>query len=284
MPPFLNTYKFLTRHPLTKQQKLRTFGRFARWQLRSQINAEVIVPWVHETKLAGRRGMTGATGNIYCGLHEFPDMGFLLHFLRPEDTFVDVGANVGSYTVLASGVAGAKSLAIEPDPVTAGHLARNIEINGLTERVEICRCVVGATDGQVNFTVGLDTVNRIAADGDRNTRIVPQRTLDTLTSNCVPTVVKLDVEGHEFSALLGARNMLAMPSLHAIETEGQSEDVVSILTEAGFERGYYDPFTRHLMTVPGASHHSNALFIRDRAFVLQRLQTAPSIQVLGHTL
>lgn len=54
--------------------------------------------------------MTGATGNIYVGLHEFEDMAFLLHVLRRTDLFVDVGANIGSYTILAGGAAGAKLL------------------------------------------------------------------------------------------------------------------------------------------------------------------------------
>ena len=57
--------------------------------------------------------MTGATGNIYAGLHEFVDMAFCLHLLRSGDLFVDVGANIGSYTVLASKVAGANSVTLE---------------------------------------------------------------------------------------------------------------------------------------------------------------------------
>jgi hypothetical protein len=40
--------------------------------------------------------MTGATQNLYCELHEYNDMAFLLHFLREEDSFADVGANIGS--------------------------------------------------------------------------------------------------------------------------------------------------------------------------------------------
>ena len=43
-----------------------------------------------------RKGMTGASGNIYFGLHEFEEMGFLLHFLREEDLFIDIGAYIGS--------------------------------------------------------------------------------------------------------------------------------------------------------------------------------------------
>jgi hypothetical protein len=47
-------------------------------------------------------------------------MSFVLHLLTDEDLFGDVRANVGVYCVLASGVRGAKSVAMEPVPITAG--------------------------------------------------------------------------------------------------------------------------------------------------------------------
>ena len=58
-------------------------------------------------------------------------MALLLHFLRPGDLFLDVGANIGSYTILASGVVRATSWAFEPDPQTSRYLRRNVAINGL---------------------------------------------------------------------------------------------------------------------------------------------------------
>src|SRR6185295_2090869 len=93
--------------------------RFLAWQISSRLLPEVVVPWVHGLRLGARRGMTGATGNIYAGLHEFHDMMLLLHFLRPGDIFLDMGANIGSYSLLAAGVAGATAHAFEPDPQTA---------------------------------------------------------------------------------------------------------------------------------------------------------------------
>ena len=56
--------------------------------------------------------------NIYCGLHEAPDMAFLLYFVRPSDTFLDIGAYVGSYMILASGAVCPHSIAIDPVPST----------------------------------------------------------------------------------------------------------------------------------------------------------------------
>ena len=114
MAALVNILNFIAGHPLTRDQKVRAFCRFLCWQIKCRLQREVIVPWIAGTNLAVRRGMAGATGNIYCGLHEFEDMAFLLHLLRPEDTFVDVGANIGSYTILAAGVCRARSIAFEP--------------------------------------------------------------------------------------------------------------------------------------------------------------------------
>ena len=75
--------------------------------------------------------MTGITGNWYCGLHEFHEMAFVLHFLRKNDTFIDVGANVGSYTILAA-VTGSNVISIEPIPSTFNYLKNNVSINNFT--------------------------------------------------------------------------------------------------------------------------------------------------------
>src|SRR6185437_5282689 len=98
------------------------FWRFAGWQFQSRIfRRPVIYPFLEKSKIIVQGGMTGATGNIYTGLHEFEEMMFLLHLLRPADLFADVGANVGSYTILASAVAGAGSISFEPLPATFLH-------------------------------------------------------------------------------------------------------------------------------------------------------------------
>ena len=102
-----------------------------------------------------RRGMTGATTNIYVGLHEFADMMVVLHFLREGDLFLDIGANVGSYSVLAGGVCRARSWAFEPDPKTTAHLERNLKLNCLESLVKIYQCALGPTEGDVRLYNGL---------------------------------------------------------------------------------------------------------------------------------
>jgi tRNA G37 N-methylase Trm5 len=60
--------------------------------------------------------MKGAVHYIAPRLGEFEEMAFVMHFLRSGELFVDVRANVGAFTVLAAGVAGAEVRAFEPNP------------------------------------------------------------------------------------------------------------------------------------------------------------------------
>jgi FkbM family methyltransferase len=280
MSPAINIFWFVWSHPLTRGARVKALARVANWQIRSRLQGEVIIPWIANQKLAVKRGMTGATGNIYVGLHEFPDMAFLLHFLKSGDLFLDIGANVGAYTVLASGVCKANSWAFEPDPNTVHALKRNIEINGLEDLVTIHEFALGATQREVAFTVGLDTVNRVAAAGEHDCRLVQQRQLDSFVEKSEPVFAKLDVEGYEGEVLRGGRALLAKGSLQAIELETATPGIQEMLSEYHFVRAYYDPFKRMLSPDPVGLQASNALFIKDFAFVNDRINSSSRVRVL----
>ena len=81
--------KSIHTHPLAGKHRVRAYINFIWWQV-GNIFYPVAkrVAFTDKTYLVAKKGMTGATGNIYMGLHEFQDMGFLLHFLRKEDLFL----------------------------------------------------------------------------------------------------------------------------------------------------------------------------------------------------
>lgn len=275
---------FFTTHPLTRDAPLKAWGRFTVWQIRSRLQDETLFHWVGGQRLAIQRGMTGATGNIYAGLHEFVDMMLPLHFLREGDLFLDIGANVGSYTVLASGVCRAKTWAFEPDPGTSRHLKRNIAVNSLDALVTVHECALGAEQGEVAFTVGLDTVNKIAAANDKNVRMVRQERIDAVIAGSQPIMIKVDVEGAEEGVLQGAQALPADPCLKVIELETVSPESASILKHNQFERAYYDPFHHSLDRDPIDLPSTNSLFVRDWSFVANRLATAKKVEILGRKI
>ncbi|MFY7839493.1 MAG: hypothetical protein ACOVP7_04410, partial [Lacibacter sp.] len=77
---------FIKEHPLAGKNKWKYYKRFFYWQLSQRFFAhDQVWRFTSKTKLVLRRHLIGATGNLYTGLQDFSEMGFLLHFLRSED-------------------------------------------------------------------------------------------------------------------------------------------------------------------------------------------------------
>ena len=130
-------------------------------------------------------------------------------------TVLDVGANVGAYTLLfAKWVAtGGRVYAFEPAAASRAGLARHLAINGLADRVMIRREAVSNTSGTRRFVeLGTDGGNRIARPSDADTVEVPAVSIDEFcsASRVIPDVIKIDVEGAELDALRGARQTIAL--------------------------------------------------------------------------
>ncbi|MHB8872438.1 MAG: FkbM family methyltransferase [Myxococcaceae bacterium] len=284
----LRLFRLIAGHPIAGRDVPAALLRVLRWQVVSRLApGEIAVPYVENTRLLMRRGMTGATGNYYLGLHEFEEMGFLLHLLRSDDLFFDVGANVGSYTVLASGVVGARTCAFEPVPATVEHLRANVAINRLESRVEVFQVGVGAEPGELQFTADLDCVNHVVPDqlvvSDRPTVRVPVQSLAAF-SDRMPLLLKIDVEGYEPWVIQGAEPLLRDERLLALilETNGSSRryglgdaDCHASLIAHGFETYSYDPLTRALAPLSVPRSEGNTLYVRSLPTIRRRLSTAP---------
>jgi FkbM family methyltransferase len=292
--PIQRTYDFISNHPLGSKHKLRACRNWLGWQVRSRIsNGAHAVPFVGKTRLLVSRGMHGATGNIYCGLQEFEDMAFVMHFLRADDLFVDIGANIGSYTVLASGHCGARTVAIEPVAETAEKLQANIDINRLQKMVRAERCVLAEKEGLAHMSSGLDCTNHVLAEDEMQVgTTVPQKSLDSLLDGEMPTMLKIDVEGYELPVLKGASATIASPTLQAVIVEANNSgqrygfsqmEVFEVLSDNGFIQVSYDPFERFISGACVTSS-GNALFLKNTESAQERVRIAPAVELLGHKI
>lgn len=290
---------FITEHPLNRSHRLSTLLRFLRWQISSRLRpGPAVVKWVNGARFYVRRGESALTGNLYTGLYEFQEMAFLLHFLRGEDLFADVGANAGSYTLLACAAIGARGIAFEPIPDTFERLVENVRLNGLEERVRCVNAAVGAQDGAIAFSIGSDTTNHALAPDERTDCMltVPMTRLDTALREETPALLKIDVEGFETPVIQGAPQVLKRRALHAVIMElnesgaryGFDEaEILSMMRGYGFGTYAYEPFARRLIDLDGKNRDSgNTLFIRadSRTFVEGRVTMAPKFSILGSLL
>lgn len=290
----IDTAKFIARHPLSRGRRARNLARFLSWQIGARlVPGPVAVDFVNGAKLLVRPGMTGATGNVYVGLHEFEEMAFLLHFLRPSDLFVDVGANIGSYIILASAVAGARAIGFEPGREAFAWLQRNIALNSVADRVEARQEAVGGSCDVMAFTTGKDTVNHVVIPGQKNTeatQLVSMVTLDQAIGERHPALLKIDVEGYETEVLNGATSSLQSPKLRALIVElagagsryGFDESALAALLRTyGFDDCIYAPLERRLTLRPAGCVSPNRIFVRDRDAVQAQLKSASSFFVRG---
>lgn len=284
--------QFITEHPLANKHKWRSILRFLYWQLSQRLYPhDARWEFTSKTKLVLRKGLIGATGNLYAGLHDFAEMGFLLHFLRPADVFADIGANAGSYTVLASGHVRARTLAFEPMPATLEWVKKNITENGITDLVQVFPVALGDQKKTVRFSSGLDAENHVLLDWEKaaETTVNVEVFDDLCYPHNIPLLAKLDVEGYETAVLQGMQKTVADKKLKAIiiELNGSGyrynfdekklhEDLIA----SGFLPHTYDPFTRKLIALKSFGPH-NTIYCRDVPFIIDRLSTAEPVKVMG---
>jgi len=152
------------------------------------------------------------------------DAAFFKSVLRPGDMVVDVGANVGTLTILASRLVGPAGhvYALEPNPSTYRFLRRNLTLNGV-HNVTAVRAAAGAADGRGSLIAGRsDDQDRIGEGG----MDVPVQTLDSLLATDLRPIrlLKIDVEGFEKFVLEGASQVLSRTRFVYFE----SGDVLSL--------------------------------------------------------
>ena len=240
--------------------------------------------------------MTGATQNIYTGLHEFEDCGFLLHLLRESDLFVDIGANVGVYTVLAAGAIGAQAVAIEPVPSTFTRLICNLRANGIGGNTQPHNIGLGRSTSTLRFTINQDTTNHVITEDNRVLAAVEAFRASDLTrfGELMAQAMASFREGWESEVLAGAETTLRDPELLALIVEMNGADttlnpneqaVHDCLCRNGFGPHAYDPFTRSLKPLP--SKHagaSNTIYCRAASQLQSRLAEAPPFLVNGRSI
>jgi FkbM family methyltransferase len=241
--------------------------------------------------------MVGATGNYYFGLHEFQDMGFLLHYLRKGELFVDIGANVGSYTVLAAAVRQTHVVAIEPIPSTFRRLLDNVHVNALEGYVRTFNIGLGASEGYLRFSTQLDAENHVLSEDEQVAQVVEVqvRTLDDLLGEERPVMIKMDVEGFETEVIRGGESVFASPHLQALLIElngagvryGFDENAIRERLEYfGMHLCSYDPLTRRLIPKVQTADvmGGNSLYVRYIHDAQIRLAAASPFCVMGRQI
>jgi FkbM family methyltransferase len=137
------------------------------------------------------------------------ELKLIRSLVKPADTVVDVGANIGYYALLFAKSIGknGRIIAFEPEPDNLVELRLNVDRNGL-RNTEIHPFAVGARAGTVAFARGINGGVRASDGPETDAAIqVPMVALDDVLAGPV-NVIKIDVEGYEGEVLRGARKAI----------------------------------------------------------------------------
>ncbi len=150
------------------------------------------------------------------GLYELDTARLIHRLLKPGSWFIDVGANLGYFTLLATKwtAPNGRIDAFEPDPLNRQRLDEHLKENNLTDRVRIYPIAASSQSGEVELTHpqsagtnhGMASIYK-SLTGDGTTFKVPTARLDEIIDGA-PDLIKIDVEGAELSAIEGMEKIL----------------------------------------------------------------------------
>lgn len=171
----------------------------------------------------------------------------LLEFVKqyPRPTFFDVGANIGAYSCLIGQYSQTDEvIAFEPAPRTFAILTRNLALNELNKTVQAIPKAASDSAGSKAFEVVSDTsgANAITSTSIHEGAAGKAITVDTARLDDFITasryaVLKIDVEGHEHNALLGARQLLQVKTcvVQMEKLESANSEAINTLQSFGYK-------------------------------------------------
>lgn len=229
--------------PLTAQSNLRL-------RERSELNGCVALAWSQR-------------------LYDYNNMSFVRELTLRGFTKVcmDVGANIGPYTLILSEQPEARVFCFEPHPRTFAVLQRMIESNG-RRNVKAFNLALSDAPGRLRFTdAACNPGNRVLLDSEVGDAI----TVEALTGrefcqreNAVPDLLKIDTEGHEPEVLRGFGDILASVKVLVLEENTTPETIAGCLPPGTFAGPLYVDFNARRLTTT-RTWHEDAVYVNQSA-------------------
>ncbi len=208
-----------------QRRPARTLLRVGAWRLWTAAGIPQTIslePW--DVRLWLPAQWRGVSKIVYAFREDYePELHLLASLLRSGDTFVDAGASIGVYSLVASRIVGheGKVFAFEPSASTRATLERNIASNGI-RNVRVFREALSDTTGSDRLKHHPDSSRNALLSRDENddgSEPIEKASLDEILpadDRSRVSLMKLDIEGAEELALRGATAVLDEAAPHVI--------------------------------------------------------------------
>lgn len=157
-----------------------------------------------------------------------------LHSFKADDVFIDIGANVGIYTLYAGVIAGARVFAFEPESQNYAELCRSILLNAAHHKITAFCAAVSDKPLEISNLILSDPMKTGSSFNDFSVPSHEYEAASRFTQGCIavsldhlvetkavpmPKHVKIDVDGHENKVVAGMKNVLQSPELRTVLLE-----------------------------------------------------------------
>ena len=204
----------------------------------------------------------GISQDLYLrGIREGNSIEYLLTsgVLKPGDTALDVGANIGYYALLESKIVGPQGrvYALEPVEESYEKLIHNINLNK-SDNIEHCKIALGNKNGVASIHVG-EKRNWSSIEGIGSAKFTGVESVDMLTGvdflkdKKIPNFIRMDTEGYEYAIIEGLAEVLKRGSRVAVHievhpdimTQEQTKSLMKNIRDCGFQKAVviHEPYS-----------------------------------------
>jgi len=275
--------RLIKTHPLTKNEKLSSLIRYCTFHLRYKNGEEIAIPFSGGHLIISKG--EGSQAHYFTHLEDYEEMAFLLHFLRANDQFIDVGANIGAYSILAASQIGCKTIAFEPSEKNYSILQANLHLNNLQEFIEIHNFALG--EKNETKTIGTKgALTYITNNQNLDLQKIEIQRLDDFAEYA--QIIKIDVEGFEEFVLKGAEQVLNHPDTHAVILElagynryNSSDAIIhKLMINNHFFPVQYFPEIREIKKLESFRiDQFNTIYIKNMKLVKERIIESPKYKI-----
>lgn len=182
-------------------------GKLLRLPLRL-IPSNAIIPIVRGALRGYKWQIQSGSNGYWLGTYEYDKQELFAQYVKPSNVILDVGANVGYYTLLASVLTGEKGIvySFELGIENIAYLNKHLILNKI-KNVEVIAYAVSDKNGVTTFS-GKRSKGKI---DEKGSTVVKTITLDSFCESRKISsidIIKMDIEGAEYNALLGAKYIL----------------------------------------------------------------------------
>ena len=194
---------------------------------------------------------------FFLGSYESKELAFMSQVLKPESTFIDIGANVGWHSLNAAVLVGQNGAVIsfEPFAMNYARIQKNISLNPTLDQIVVEKIGIGAKSDSITLHYNSDDDNAgmasqfVEGNTSEKIQVIAFDQYEKIASLKRIDMIKLDIEGGELNALHGMQKTLKEfkpilmiefdPEILSKQT-GMQKEMISLLSNLNYKPTYFD--------------------------------------------